>query len=182
MSVQIEKKEHNMAVLTIEVPAEELDSAINEAYLKTRSKMTIPGFRKGKAPRKMIEKLYGAAIFYEDAANILIPKAYDENIKDVEETIVSRPAIDVTQIEEGKPFIFTAEVALKPEVTLGEYKGLEVEVDPIEVTDEEVTREIDRERENNSRMIDVDDRPVEQGDIVKLDYAGTVDGTAFDGG
>lgn len=182
MSVQIEKKEHNMAVLTIEVPAEELDSAINEAYLKTRSRINVPGFRKGKAPRKMIEKLYGAAIFYEDAANILIPKAYDANIADIEETIVSRPTVDITQIEEGKPFIFTAEVALKPEVTLGEYKGLEVEVDPIEVTEEEVTREIDRERESNSRMIDVDDRPVEEGDIVKLDYAGTVDGEAFDGG
>ncbi len=182
MSVQIEKKDHNMAVLTIEVPAEEFDSAMNEAYLKMRGRINIPGFRKGKAPRKMIEKVYGAAVFYEDAANILIPKAYDANIENVEETIVSRPAIDITQIEEGKPFIFTAEVALKPEVTLGEYKGVEVEVEPVEVTDEEVTREVDRERENNSRMIDVDDRPVQDGDIVKLNYEGTVDGVPFEGG
>ena len=182
MSVQIEKKEHNMAVLTIEVPAEEFDGAMNEAYLRRRGSINVPGFRKGKAPRKMIEKLYGPAVFYEDAANILIPRAYDANVKDVEETIVSRPSIDVTQIEAGKPFIFTAEVALKPEVTLGEYKGLEVAVDPVEVTDEEINREIDRERENNSRMIDVDDRPVQDGDIVKLNYEGTVDGVPFEGG
>ena len=182
MSLQVEKLEHNMAKLTIEVSAEEFEKAMQKAYLSRRNAITIPGFRKGKAPRKMIEKMYGEGIFYEDAANELIPGAYEEALKDCEETIVSRPNIDVEQIESGKPFIFTAEVALKPEVTLGEYKGLEVEVEPVVVTDEEVQKEVDRERENNARMIDVDDRPVENGDIVNLDYSGTVDGTAFDGG
>lgn len=182
MSVTIEKKEHNMAVLTIEVPAEEFDRAMNEAWQKSRGRINVPGFRKGKAPRKMIERVYGAGVFYEDAANIVIPKAYDENVKEVEETIVSRPQIDITQIEAGKPFIFTAEVALKPEVILGEYKGVEVEAEPVVVTDEEVTREIDRERESNSRVIDIDDRPVEDGDMIRLNFDGSVDGAAFEGG
>ena len=118
MSLQLEKLEKNMAKLTIEVPAEEFEKAIQEAYQKDKNRITLPGFRKGKAPRKMIEKMYGAGVFYEDAANILIPRAYDEALKECEETIVSRPTIDITQIEAGKPFIFTAEVALKPEVTL----------------------------------------------------------------
>lgn len=182
MSVQIEKLEHNMAKLTIEVSAEEFDQAINEAYKKMKNRIQVPGFRKGKAPRKMVEKVYGPEVFYEDAANIVIPKAYDENIRDLEETIVSRPSIDVTQIELGKPFIFTAEVALKPEVTLGEYKELEVDKETVEVTDEEIDAEINKERENNSRVIDVDDRPVQNGDLIKLDYAGTIEGVPFDGG
>ena len=182
MSVQIEKQEHNMAKLTIEASAEEFDKALNEAYLKMRGRIQVPGFRKGKAPRMMVEKAYGPEIFYEDAANIVIPKAYDENVKDVDETIVSRPDIDIVQIEKGKPFIFTAVVALKPEVTLGEYKGLEVEKEKIEVDDAEIDAEINRERERNSRIIDVDDRPVQNGDLIKLDYAGTVDGEAFEGG
>ncbi len=182
MSVQVEKLEHNMAKLTIEVPAEEFDSAINQAYLKMRGQITVPGFRKGKAPRKMIEKLYGVEVFYEDAANIVIPEAYEKNVKDVEETIVSRPSVDITQIEAGKPFIFTAEVALKPEVTLGEYKGIEVEAVPVEVTEEDIQKEIDRERDNNSRIVDVDDRPVQDGDMIRLDFDGSVDGEAFEGG
>ena len=182
MSVQVEKLDHNMARLTIEVSVDEFEKAINQAYQKMKNRITVPGFRKGKAPRKMIEKLYGAGIFFEDAANIVIPKAYEDNVKDVEETIVSRPTIDITQIEAGKPFIFTAEVAVKPEVTLGEYKGIEVEAVPVEVTEEEIQKEIDRERESNSRIIDVDDRPVQDKDLVKLDFDGSVDGVPFEGG
>lgn len=182
MSTQIEKLEKNMAKLTIEVPAEEFEAAIEKAYQKNKGKITLPGFRKGKAPRKMIEKMYGAGVFYEDAANMIIPEAYDKAVKDVEEEIVSRPSIDVTQIEAGKPFIFTAEVALKPSVTLGEYKGVEVPKAEIEVTDEEIQAQVDKERENNARMIDVDDRAVENGDMIKLDFEGSVDGVAFDGG
>ena len=182
MSLQLEKLEKNMAKLTIEVPAEEFEKAIQEAYQKDKNRITLPGFRKGKAPRKMIEKMYGAGVFYEDAANILIPRAYDEALKECEETIVSRPTIDITQIEPGKPFIFTAEVALKPEVTLGEYKGVEVPKTEIQVTEEEIQAEVDKERENNSRTIDVDDRGVEKGDLIKLDFDGSVDGVPFQGG
>ena len=182
MSLQLEKLEKNMAKLTIEVPAEEFEKAIQEAYQKDKNRITLPGFRKGKAPRKMIEKMYGAGVFYEDAANILIPRAYDEALKECEETIVSRPTIDITQIEAGKPFIFTAEVALKPEVTLGEYKGVEVPKTEIQVTDEEIQAEVDKERESNSRTIDVDDRGVEKGDLIKLDFDGSVDGVPFQGG
>ena len=182
MSLQVEKLEKNMAKLTIEVSAEDFEAAVQKAYLKNKGKISIPGFRKGKAPRKMIEKMYGAGIFFEDAANALIPDAYEKETADCDLEIVSRPEIDVVQIESGKPFIFTAEVALKPEVTLGEYKGIEVEKQNIEVTDEEVQAEVDKERENNSRTLDVDDRAVENGDMVKLDFEGFVDGVAFDGG
>ena len=182
MSVQVEKLEKNMAKLTIEVPAEEFEAAIEKAYQKEKGKITLPGFRKGKAPRKMIEKIYGAGVFYEDAANIVIPQAYDEALKECEEEIVSRPSIDVTQIEAGKPFIFTAEVALKPEVTLGEYKGVEIPKKEIQVTEDEVQAAIDKERDSNSRTIDVDDRPVENGDMIKLDFDGSVDGVPFEGG
>lgn len=182
MSVQVEKQEKNMAKLTIEVSAEEFGAALEKAYQKDKKKINVPGFRKGKAPRKMIEKMYGAGIFYEDAANIVIPEAYAAAAKECAEEIVSQPQINVTQIEEGKPFIFTAEVALKPAVALGDYKGVEVEKSVIEVSEEEVDKEVDKERENNSRMIDVDDRAVEQGDIIKLDFEGFVDGEAFQGG
>lgn len=182
MSVQVEKQEKNMAKLTIEVSAEEFEAALEKAYQKDKKKINVPGFRKGKAPRKMIEKMYGAGIFYEDAANIVIPEAYAKAAKECGEEIVSQPQISVTQIEEGKPFIFTAEVALKPAVTLGDYKGVEVEKSEIEVSDEEVDKEVDKERENNSRMIDVDDRAVEKGDIIKLDFEGFVDGVPFQGG
>ena len=182
MSVQVEKQEKNMAKLTIEVSAEEFGAALEKAYQKDKKKINVPGFRKGKAPRKMIEKMYGAGIFYEDAANIVIPEAYSKAAKECGEEIVSQPEISVTQIEEGKPFIFTAEVALKPAVALGDYKGVEVEKSVIEVSEEEVDKEVDKERENNSRMIDVDDRAVEKGDIIKLDFEGFVDGEAFQGG
>ena len=182
MSVTVEKLEKNMAKLTIEVSADELEKAIQAAYLKQKNRINIPGVRKGKAPRAMIEKMYGAGIFYEDAANALIPNAYSEALAECEETIVSQPSIDVVQLEKGKPFIFTAEVALKPEVTLGEYKGLEVPKSELEVTEEEVAGELRKEQESNSRTIDVDDRAVADGDKVTLDFEGFVDGEAFDGG
>ena len=182
MSLQVEKLEKNMAKLTIEASAEDFEKAIQKVYLKARGRINIPGFRKGKAPRKLIEKMYGTGVFYEDAANDLIPTAYAEALKDCDLEIVSRPEINVTQIEAGKPFIFTAEVAVKPEVTLGEYKGVEVEKSNVEVTDEDINKEVDKERENNSRTIDVDDRAVESGDIIKLDFDGSVDGVPFAGG
>ena len=182
MSVQVEKLEKNMAKLTIEVSAEEFDAAIEQAYQKDKKKISLPGFRKGKAPRKMIEKMYGTGVFYEDAANIVIPKAYSEAAKECGEEIGSQPEISVTQIGAGQPFIFTAEVALKPAVTLGDYKGVEVEKTPVEVSEEEVDKEVDKERENNSRTIDVDDRAVEKGDMIKLNFEGFVDGTPFEGG
>lgn len=182
MSVQVEKLEKNMAKLTIEVPAEEFEAAIEKAYQKNKNKINMPGFRKGKAPRKMIEKMYGAAIFWEDAANIVIPTAYSKAAAECGEHIVSQPEIDVTQIEAGKPFIFTAEVAVKPEVTLGEYKGLEVEKAVIEVAETEVDAAVDKEREKNARVQDIDDRAVENGDMIKLDFDGSVDGVPFEGG
>ena len=171
-----------MAKLTIEVPAEELEAALEKAYQKNKNRINIPGFRKGKAPRRMIEKMYGEGIFYEDAANSLIPDAYTKAVEECEEVIVSQPEISVVQIEKGNPFIFTAEVAVKPEVTLGDYKGLEVEKTEVSVSEEEIDKEVDRERENNSRMLDIDDRAVENGDMIKLDFEGFVDGVAFEGG
>ena len=182
MSVQVEKLEKNMAKLTIEVSAEELEKAIQGAYLKSKNKISIPGFRKGKAPRKMIEQMYGREIFYEDAANDLIPDAYEKALEECQEEIVSSPKVDVVQLEAGKPFIFTAEVALKPEVTLGKYKGVEVPKSDLEVTQEEVEAEINREREKNSRTVEVTDRAVQDGDIATIDYEGFVDGVAFEGG
>ncbi|MBO5282460.1 MAG: trigger factor family protein, partial [Lachnospiraceae bacterium] len=155
MSLQVEKLEKNMARLTIEVPAEELDKAIEAAYQKSKSRISVPGFRKGKAPRKLIEQMYGRKVFYEDAANALIPEAYGRELESCEEPIVSQPRINVVQIEAGKPFIFTAEVALKPEVTLGKYKGVEVEAADLEVTETEIDAEINKERENSARTITV---------------------------
>ena len=182
MSVQVENLEKNMAKLTVEVSPEDFEKAVQAVYMRNKNKITIPGFRKGKAPRIMIEKMYGAGIFYEDAANELIQEEYPKAAEESKLDIVSQPEIDIVQIEKGKPFIFTAEVAVKPEVTLGEYKGVEVEVSPVEVTEEEVAAELKREQENNSRTIDVDDRAVEQGDMVTLDFEGFVDGEAFEGG
>ena len=182
MSVQVEKLEKNMAKLTIEVSSEELEKAIAKAYKKNKNKISMPGFRKGKAPRAMIEKMYGKGVFYEDAANSIIPDAYADAAKESELEIVAQPEIDVTQIESGKPFIFTATVALKPEVTLGEYKGIEVEKKEVEVTDEEVDTEINRVRESNARMIDIDDRAAQDGDTVVIDFDGYVDGKQFEGG
>lgn len=182
MSLQVEKLEKNMAKLTIEASAEDLEKAIEQAYQKQKKQISIPGFRKGKVPRQMVEKMYGKEVFYEDAANALIPDAYDKALEECEEDIVSSPKIEVTQIEAGKPFIFTATVALKPEVKLGKYKGVKVDKIDTEVTEEEVNAEIDRERENNARNITVEDRPVKDGDITTLDFEGFVDGVAFEGG
>ena len=182
MSVQVEKLEKNMAKLTLEVSSEEFEDAIATAYKKNKNKISMPGFRKGKAPRAMIEKMYGKGIFYEDAANSIIPDAYADAAKESELEIVAQPEIDVTQIESGKPFIFTATVALKPEVTLGEYKGIEVEKKEVEVTDEEVEAEINKVRESNARMLDIDDRATQDGDTVLIDFDGYVDGKQFEGG
>lgn len=182
MSLQVEKLEKNMAKLTIEVSAEELEAALQKAYLKNKNKISVPGFRKGKVPRQMIEKMYGPEIFYDDAANALIPDAYAAATEECELKLVSRPSIEVVQIEKGQPFIFTAEVAVKPEVTLGQYKGIEVEKIDTTATEEEITAEVDKERENNSRTITVEDRAVQDGDMTVIDFEGFVDGTAFDGG
>ena len=182
MSLQVEKLEGNMAKLTIEASAEDFEKALDTAYQKNKGKIALPGFRKGKAPRAMIEKMYGKEVFYEDAANALIPSAYAKAVDECEEEIVSQPTIDVVQAEAGKPFIFTAEVALKPEVTLGKYKGVEVEAIDVTVTDEDVNASIDRERENNARTVTVEDRAVKEKDVVTLDFEGFVDGVAFEGG
>lgn len=182
MSLQVEKLEKNMAKLTIEVSASDLEKALQSAYMKQKNKISLPGFRKGKVPRQMIEKMYGAEIFYDDAANELIPKAYADAYDECELEIVSRPDIDVVQIEKGKPFIFTAEVAVKPEVTLGEYKGLEVEKISTRVTQKEIDAKVQEEAEKNARTVTVEDRPVQDGDEVILDFEGFVDGVAFEGG
>ncbi len=182
MSVQVEKLEKNMAKLTIEVSAQDLEKAIEDAFQKNKNKISVPGFRKGKVPRQMVERMYGQEIFYEDAANALIPEAYEKALDECTEDIVSSPKIDVVQIEAGKPFVFTAEVALKPEVKLGKYKGVTVDKVSTEVTDEEVDAEVGRERENNARNVEVTDRPVKDGDITTIDFEGFVDGVPFEGG
>lgn len=182
MSLQVEKLEKNMAKLTIEAGADELEKAIEKAYQKQKNKISIPGFRKGKVPRQMVEKMYGKEVFYEDAANELIPDAYDKALDECEEDIVSSPKIEVVQIEAGKPFIFAATVALKPDVKLGKYKGVKVDKIDTTVTDEEIDEEINKERENNARNITVEDRPVKDGDMTILDFEGFVDGEAFEGG
>ncbi|MCI8375895.1 MAG: trigger factor [Lachnospiraceae bacterium] len=182
MSLQVERLEKNMAKLTIEVSAEELEQALQKAYLKNKNKINVPGFRKGKVPRQMIEKMYGPEIFYEDAANALIPDAYAAAADECELKLVSRPAIDIVKIEKGQPFVFTAEVAVKPEVTLGQYKGIEVEKADTTATEEEITAEVDKERENNSRTITVEDRAVQDKDMTVIDFEGFVDGVPFDGG
>lgn len=182
MSVQVENLEKNMAKLTIEVSAEELEKALQGAYLKQKNNISIPGFRKGKVPRAMVEKMYGAGIFYEDAANALIPEAYSNAVAESKLDVVSQPEVNVVQIEKGKPFIFTAEVAVKPEVTLGEYKGLEVPKADLTVTEEEIEAELKKEQEKNGRTIDVEDRPAQMGDTVTIDFEGSVDGVPFEGG
>ena len=182
MSLQVEKLEHNMAKLTIEVSAEDVEKALQAAYLKERSRISLPGFRKGKVPRQMIEKMYGPEVFYDEAANHMISEAYGKAYEECELDIVSQPKVAITQLEKGKPFIFTAEVAVKPEVTLGEYKGLKVDKVSTRVTQKEVDEEIDRERERNARTIEVTDRAVQDKDQVILDFEGFVDGVAFEGG
>ncbi|MEZ3516567.1 MAG: trigger factor [Lachnospiraceae bacterium] len=182
MSLQVEKLEGNMAKLTIEASAEDFEKAVEKAYQRSKSKVSVPGFRKGKVPRKIIEQMYGKEIFYEDAANIAIPSAYAAAVDECTEEIVSQPTIEIVQLEAGKPFIFTAEVALKPDVTLGKYKEVEVDKIDISVTEEEIDTAIDKERERNARTISVDDRAVQDGDMIVLDYEGFVDGETFEGG
>ena len=182
MSVSVEKLEKNMVRLTIEVSAEDFDKAINKVYNRQKSRMNVPGFRKGKTPRKVLEKMYGAAIFYEDAANDCINSSYPDAAKESGEDIVSNPEINVTQIEAGKPFIYTAEVAVKPPVSLGKYKGVEVEKQEVTVFDEEVDAEIRKEQEKNASKNEITDRPVKDGDDIVLDFEGFCDGVAFEGG
>ena len=182
MSLQVENLEHNMAKLTITVSAEEVEKALQAAYLKQRSKISLPGFRKGKVPRQMIEKTYGPEVFYDEAANHMISEAYGKAYDECELEIASQPTIDVVQLEKGKDFIFTAEVAVKPEVKLGEYKGLKVDKVSTRVMQKEVDEEIEKERERNARTVEVTDRAVQDKDIVTLDFEGFVDGVAFEGG
>ena len=182
MSLQVENLEHNMAKLTITVSAEEVEKALQAAYLKQRSKISLPGFRKGKVPRQMIEKMYGPEVFYDEAANHMISEAYGKAYDECELEIASQPTIDVVQLEKGKDFIFTAEVAVKPEVKLGEYKGLKVDKVSTRVMQKEVDEEIEKERERNARTVEVTDRAVQAKDIVTLDFEGFVDGVAFEGG
>ena len=182
MSLQVEKLDNGMAKLTIEVAAEELDKAIETAYQKNKNRISIPGFRKGKAPRKMIEQMYGKEVFYEDAANELIPDAYEKALEECTEDIVSAPKVEVVQVEAGKPFIFTAEVALKPEVTLGKYKGVKIDAIDVTVSDADVDAAIAKEQESNARTINVEDRAVKDGDMTVIDFEGFVDGVAFEGG
>lgn len=182
MSFTVENLEKNMAKLTIEVAAEDFEEALRKAYEKNKSKFTVNGFRKGKVPRTIIEKVYGAGVFYEDAANILIPDEYAKAAEESKLDIVSQPEIDVTQIEKGKSFIFTAEVALKPEVTLGEYLGVEIEKVDTKVTADDVKAELEKVREQNSRLVSVTNRSVKDKDQVIIDFEGFVDGEAFEGG
>ena len=182
MSLQVEKMEKNMAKLTIEVAAEDLEKAMQNAYQKAKGRISIPGFRKGKAPSKMIEQMYGKGVFLEDAVNALIPEHYSKALAECDLEIVSQPTIDITQAEPGKALIFTAEVATKPEVTLGDYKGVEVPKTEINVTDEDVDAEIKKEQEKNSRTINVEDRGAQLQDVVTIDFEGSVDGVPFDGG
>ena len=182
MSLQVERLEKNMAKLTIEVPAEELEKALQNAYLKNRKQISVPGFRKGKVPRQMIEKMYGPEIFYDDAANALIPDAYAAAVDECELELVSRPAISIEKIAKGESFVFTAEVAVKPEVTLGQYKGIEVEQEDTSATEEEIQAALNKEQESNSRTITVEDRAVQDGDMTVIDFEGFADGTAFEGG
>ncbi|WP_302625528.1 trigger factor [uncultured Eubacterium sp.] len=182
MSLQVEKLENNTAKLTIEVEASEFDKAIQKAYQKNKNKFNVPGFRKGKVPYAMVEKMYGAAVFYEDAANEVIPEAYAKAAEECELEIVARPEINVVQIEKGKPFIFEAEVTTKPEVKLGKYKGIKVEKADTTVTEEEVNAELDKIKEQNARLVAADDKAVEDGDQTTIDFEGFVDGVAFEGG
>ncbi|MGN0389989.1 MAG: trigger factor [Wujia sp.] len=182
MSLAVEKLDGSMAKLTITVPAEEFTKAITSAYNKQKNKFSVPGFRKGKVPQAFIEKMYGAAVFYEDAANQLINEYYPKEIENCEEDITSNPEIDVEQIEKGKDFIFTALVAVKPEIKIGEYKGVEIEKIDTEVTDEDVMAEILKDQKENGRQITVEDRAAQMDDEVTINFEGFVDDVAFEGG
>ena len=183
MSFKVEQlEEKNMVKLVIEASAEEFEAGLNAAYNKNKNKISVPGFRKGKAPRKMIEQLYGSQIFFEDAANEIIPDAYAEASKESGLDIVSQPKVSIEQLEAGKPFIFAAEVAVRPEVELGQYKGVEVTKSDAEVTDADVEEELKKVQDQNSRTVSVEDRAVKDGDMTVIDFEGFIDGEAFDGG
>ena len=182
MSSKLEKTEKNMAKITVEAEAAELDKAIDAAYQRQKKDIAVPGFRKGKVPRQMVEQMYGPQVFFEDAANSLIRDTYPKALEECKEDIVSQPKIEVVQIEKGKPFIYTAVVALKPPVKLGEYKGVKIEKVDASVSDKEVDDEIQKELEKNARKIEVTDRAVKAKDEIKLDFDGSVDGVPFEGG
>ncbi|MDD6484409.1 MAG: trigger factor [Clostridiales bacterium] len=182
MAVKNEQVEKNLVKLTFEVSAEDFDKAINQAYRKNAKKFNIPGFRKGKAPRAIVEKYYTEAVFYDDAINAVLPEAYEAAVKEAELDVVAKPEIDVEEIKKGEPVVFTALVTTKPEVKLGEYKGIEVEKIDYTVTDEDVTKDLEASQKRNARLVSVDDRPVAEGDIAVIDFEGFVDGVAFDGG
>ena len=183
MSVKVENLEHNMVKLTVTVPADDFSKALTQAYNRNKKNISIPGFRKGHAPQQLIEKMYGTGVFYEDAANILIPQTYPEEAESTGLEIVSRPEFDIEQIEKGKDFIYTATAAVKPAVELGAYEGIEVKKQDVTVTDEDVDAEIKKEQEKNSRLVDAEEgAAVENGDTINLDYSGSIDGVKFDGG
>ena len=183
MSFKVEQlEEKNMVKLVIEASAEEFEAGLNAAYNKNKNKISVPGFRKGKAPRKMIEQLYGSQIFFEDAANEIIPDAYADAAKESGLDIVSQPKVSIEQLEAGKPFIFAAEVAVRPEVELGEYKGVEVTKADAEVTDADVEEELKKVQDQNSRTVSVEYRAVKDGDMTVIDFEGFIDGEAFEGG
>ena len=182
MSLQVEKLEKNMAKLTVEVPAEQFEAALKTSFQKNKNKFSIPGFRKGKAPQAMVENMYGVGVLYDDAIDTLLDSTYADAVKESGLEIVSRPEIGIEQIEKGKTFIYTALVAVKPEVTLGEYKGVEVEKAKPEVTDADVEAELKKVQDQNSRMVNVEDRAVENGDHTVIDFEGFVDGQPFEGG
>ena len=182
MSYKVENLENSMAKITIEVSAEDFEAAVVKSYHKNKNKITLQGFRKGKAPRIMIEKMYGPEIFFEDAANFAAPEAYEEAAKDCGLDIVSRPDFEVVDLEAGKPFVFTATVAVRPEVELGDYKGIEVEKQEVKIMAADVNAELDRVREQNARIITADDRAIKKDDIAVIDYEGFVDGEPFEGG
>lgn len=182
MSVQVENLEHNTVKLTIEVPAEEFAKAVRAVYNREKRNISLPGFRKGKVPQNLVEKMYGKNIFCEDAANDILPEAYAEAVEDCGLEITSRPQLSIVQLENGEPFVFAAEVAIRPDVTLGAYTGVEVTIVDTDPTEEEIEKEIDSEREKNARTISIEDRPIESGDIAVIDYEGSIDGVPFDGG
>lgn len=179
---QVEQLGNSMVKVTLEISPEQFEKAMEIAYNKNKKQISVPGFRKGKAPRKMVEKMYGKEIFYEDAINAVLPEMYDEAVKELNLDVMSRPEVSVDSIEEGKPVVVTCEVAVKPEVTLGEYKGLEVEAEDATVTEEDVNAEIERVANRNARMVEVTDRAAQMDDILTIDFEGFMDGVAFAGG
>ena len=183
MNVTVEKLEKGMAKLTVTITADVVAAAEDKVYKRQKNQISIPGFRKGKAPKKIIEKMYGEGVFLSDAINDVINETYPDAVKECGEEIVSNPKIDLSQAEPGKDLIYTAEVALKPEVKLGKYKGVEIEkLEAPKVSEEDIEKELKRQQDANAKIVDVTDRPVQNGDMIKLDFAGTVDGEAFEGG